>query len=98
MTVKVGSVQSHPLGVTGGCPQGSILGVFRFNTTINDLEAGCDELVDSDPAGTGPSAPGAALSEEDDQGSPPRTPSQPLASTPSRGMVGDDFRLNDSPA
>ena len=33
MTVKVGSVLSSPLPATGGCPQGSILGVFLFNAT-----------------------------------------------------------------
>ena len=44
MTVKVGSTLSSPLEVTGGCPQGSILGVFLFNATIDDLEAGCQDL------------------------------------------------------
>ena len=38
MTVKVGSEWSEPRPVNGGCPQGSILGVFLFNATINDLE------------------------------------------------------------
>ena len=44
MTVKVGSVMSNPLPVTGGCPQGSILGGFLFNATIGDLEEGCHDL------------------------------------------------------
>ena len=44
MTVKVGKVMSDPLPVSGGCPQGSILGVFLFNATIEDLKEGCADL------------------------------------------------------
>ena len=44
MVVKVGQVQSEPREVWGGCPQGSILGVFLFNATIDDLGEGCDDL------------------------------------------------------
>ena len=44
MTVKVGSIQSALRSVSGGCPQGSILGVFLFNATIDDLEEGCEDL------------------------------------------------------
>ena len=47
MMVKVGSVLSKPRKVSGGCPQGSILGVFLFNSTIDDLEEGCKELKDT---------------------------------------------------
>ena len=38
MSVKVGNVRSDPKYVNGGCPQGSILGVFIFNVTTDDLE------------------------------------------------------------
>ena len=38
MTVKVGKCWSEPLPVSGGCPQGSILGVSLFNNTTEFLE------------------------------------------------------------
>ena len=38
MTVRVGECWSSPLPVTGGCPQGSVLGVKLFNTTTDNLE------------------------------------------------------------
>ena len=47
MAVKVGSIMSEPRPVNGGCPQGSILGVFLFNATIDDLEEGCNEIPDT---------------------------------------------------
>ena len=39
VTVKVGQECSSLRDLFGGAPQGSILGVFLFNCTINDLEA-----------------------------------------------------------
>ena len=44
MTVKTGQVMSTPRKVHGGCPQGSILGIFLFNATIDDLEEGCKDV------------------------------------------------------
>ena len=38
MSVRVGTTWSPPRAVSGGCPQGSILGVFLFNVAIDDLE------------------------------------------------------------
>ena len=38
MSVRVGSTWSNPCSVNGGCPQGSILRVFLFNLTTDDLE------------------------------------------------------------
>ena len=38
MTVRVGNVWSDPLDVSGGCPQGSVLGVRLFNSTTDNLE------------------------------------------------------------
>ena len=47
MTVRVGQEWSVPKEVHGGCPQGSILGVFLFNVTTDDLEE--DSTFVSDP-------------------------------------------------
>ena len=44
MAVRVGQAFSKHKKVNGGCPQGSILGVFLFNATIDDLEEDCAEL------------------------------------------------------
>ena len=50
MTVRVGEQWSKPLPVQGGCPQGSVLGVFLFNTTTDTLE---DDFVRADRARLG---------------------------------------------
>lgn len=42
---------STPREVWGGCSQGSILGVYLFNITIDDLEDGCQDLT-QDPSET----------------------------------------------
>lgn len=38
MMVRVGETWSEPLDVTGGCPQGSLLGIILFNATTDNLE------------------------------------------------------------
>ena len=38
MIVRINQAFSNPLPVTGGCPQGSLLGVFLFNLSIDDVE------------------------------------------------------------
>ena len=54
MTVKVGQEWSEPLSVDGGCPQGSVLGVWLFNTTTDSLE---DEFVQSERVRLGLESP-----------------------------------------
>ena len=45
MSVKVGQETSAPRIVLGGVPQGSILGVFLFNATIDTFEAASRDVV-----------------------------------------------------
>ena len=44
MAVKVGQSLSRPRIVLGGVPQGSILGVFLFNATIDSFEAASKDI------------------------------------------------------
>ena len=45
MAVKVGLALSGPRVVLGGVPQGSILGVFLFNATIDSFEVALADVV-----------------------------------------------------
>lgn len=47
MAVKVGQIMSGPRIVLGGVPQGSILGVYLFNATIDSFEAGSNDFCES---------------------------------------------------
>ena len=87
MSVRVGSAWSEPLDVNGGCPQGSILGVFLFNVTTEDLEEEFEDFEKRRVPDTGdlppaplPVAPGAARASTS-AGEPP---TRPVTSSPVR--------------
>ena len=48
MCVRVQNSWSAPRPVTGGCPQGSILGVFLFNVTTDDLEEDSPYILEAE--------------------------------------------------
>ena len=56
MAVKVGQSMSKPRIVLGGVPQGSILGVFLFNATIDSFEAASRDIVNYPVIGGGNAA------------------------------------------
>ena len=45
MIVRVNKEFSDPLPVNGGCPQGSLLGVFLFNVSIDNVELTPDSFL-----------------------------------------------------
>ena len=51
MRVKVGEHLSEPRAVLGGVPQGSLLGVFLFDLSIDDFEAFSADVPDYSPPG-----------------------------------------------
>ena len=86
MAVRVGTSWSDKKPVTGGCPQGSILGFFLFNTTTDDLE---DDFLESerhipDDWSPLPETPGMARDEVRPPTSPPRDMGPVASSTPLR--------------
>ena len=88
MSVRVGEVWSEPLDVTGGCPQGSILGVDLFNTATDDLE---DEFLLMEHARLGigrpPEIPAPVVQEAADD--PPREDARATANS---SATSDDLQ------
>ena len=86
MTLRVGSYWSEPLPVSGGCPQGSLLGVILFNSTTEFLE---DEFMAQEQQRLSNNPPPQVLPAQ--QGDVPRDePPGAVCSSPSPET---DFRL-----
>ena len=73
MSVKVGQALSAPRIVLGGVPQGSILGFFLFNATIDCFEAASADVVFYDTIG-GSGQAGPYPGHDPDLDMPPVTP------------------------
>ena len=93
MVVKAGQEMSDPREVWGGCPQGSILGVFLFNATIDGLEEDCIDITNSVTGVQEPDTGAEESSEEEEE--PGTTEFRPTSSTPKRQR--NPLRLTESP-
>ena len=93
MSVKVGNTRSQPLPVNGGCPQGSILGVFLFNVTTDDLEDDFLGIARQSPAPE-PSSP-EPVRERDVAASSPATEQSELPDWEISPLGGGRYRVRD---
>lgn len=91
MSVRVGSSWSDPLPVSGGCPQGSILGVALFNTATDMLE---DKFQEFENSRLG--IPNV-VQEEQPQDNIPGERLPPTTSTPTANRAGDRPTIDDVP-
>ena len=94
MSVRIGGCWSEPLPVSGGCPQGSVLGARLFKTATDDLE---DKFVEREKERK--RLPRAAAPQPYHEPEGPTEPVRPTASTPTRpyGPDIDGSHLTVSP-